>query len=226
MADDFPSNSNTSKEAQKKPPVSNTGKEPKKIVQITEGSVTQRKKSRTKRAKALFFGGDARGAVMFVATEVLVPALKDMIIDGGREVLERIVLGDRRSQSSYRGNYYSRSSPTRTRYDGYSRPTQYAQTAPWRREEPRHVSDHSRAVFDFGEIIIESRGEAEQVLDTLIDVIQQYGQTSVSDLYGLVGITSAYTDQKYGWTTLQGSTVQHVRGGGYLLVLPRPVPLD
>jgi hypothetical protein len=156
--------------------------------------------------------------------EVLVPALKDMIVDGGREVIELIVLGDRRPRGS---SGYRRAHPGPTRYDGYSRPVgQYASTAPWKRDEPRNVSDRGRAMFDFGEIVIESRGEAEQVIDTLIEIVEQYGQATVSDLYGLVGITSAYTEQKYGWTTLQGANVQHVRGGGYLLVLPKPDPLD
>ena len=82
------------------------------------------------------------------------------------------------------------------------------------------------STFAAGVIIIESRSEAEEVLDTLMAVIQKSGRTTVSDLYDLVGTRSVYTDQKYGWISLQGSTVQPAHEGGYLLVLPRPVPLD
>jgi hypothetical protein len=81
-------------------------------------------------------------------------------------------------------------------------------------------------MHDFNEIVLESRGEAEQVIDQLIEIISQYQAASVADLYALVGVTSAYTDGKYGWTDLRGAGVSHVRGGLYLLNLPKPIPLD
>lgn len=81
-------------------------------------------------------------------------------------------------------------------------------------------------MHDFGEIVLSSRGEAEEVLDQLIEIISQYQQASVSDLYAMVGISPAYTDQKYGWTDLRGANAQPVRGGSYLLNLPQPHPLD
>ena len=45
---------------------------------------------------------------------------------------------------------------------------------------------------------------------------------SVADLYGLVGIDSEYTDNKYGWTNLSSASIKATRDG-YILDLPRPV---
>src|SRR5690606_6792083 len=93
------------------------------------------------------------------------------------------------------------------------------------RNEPRQLSKQGRATHDFDEIILASRGEAEMVLDQLSEAIENYDTATVSDLYALVGITGAFTDDKYGWTNLAEASVSSVRDG-FLLNLPKPVPLD
>ena len=47
----------------------------------------------------------------------------------------------------------------------------------------------------------------------------------MADLYDMVNITGDYTDTKWGWYDLRGAGVERIRSG-YLLDLPRPVPLD
>lgn len=229
MVDEFPSNSHTGKEAKTTPQAqtqSRTAKDPKKVERITTGEVMQRKKPLTKRAKELFFGGDARGAFGFVAMSVLIPAAKDMVADAGREVIERLVFGE--STGPRRGGYRGATGPVgHTRYDGQFRPGGYSPPGWQRPQDPRReVSQRARSLHAFDEIILESRGEAEQVIETLFEMVSQYQQATVADLYELVGITSAYTDNKYGWTDMRGSGVQHVRGGAYLLNLPKPIALD
>lgn len=218
---EFPSNSQTQREAHTRPAAKTPPKaEKKKITQITEGEVIRKKPSRTKRLKEIFFGGDARGALGFVAMDVLVPAAKDMIADAGREAIERMVFGDTRRSRGYR-------SEGPTRYSGNYRPMGGSWGAPpWRSEPQREMSRTARSQHRFDELFLSSRGEAERVIDTLQEIVEQYNQATVADLYELVGITSAYTDHKYGWTDLRGSRVQHSRGGTYLLDLPKPEPLD
>lgn len=80
---------------------------------------------------------------------------------------------------------------------------------------PRHIR------HDFDEIILESRRKAEEVLSYLMDIIVDYGQVTVSDLYDYIGIQSNFTDEKYGWIDLRGSIPRRVRGG-YSLDLPKP----
>ena len=53
----------------------------------------------------------------------------------------------------------------------------------------------------------------------------RFGEVTVADLYDLVGISSDYTDRKYGWTDLATAKPIRVRGG-YLLDLPRAKLLD
>lgn len=83
------------------------------------------------------------------------------------------------------------------------------------------MSHRARSTHDFGEIIIDTRVEAEAVIDKMFHQMEKYGQVTVSDLYDLVGITSAYTDNKWGWIDLQGTDIRRTRDG-YLLKLPPP----
>ena len=79
-----------------------------------------------------------------------------------------------------------------------------------------------KAVYD---IILDNRGEAEEVLLRMDEIVATYGTVSVADLYDLVGITGAYTDNKYGWTDIRSASVVRVRDG-YMIKLPRALPLN
>ena len=57
------------------------------------------------------------------------------------------------------------------------------------------------------------------------ELIKEYGQVAVADLYDLVGITGSYTDNKYGWTNLRNAEAIRDRDG-YLLRLPKALPLS
>lgn len=185
--------------------------EPKKVERVTSGDVVRRKKPLGKRFSEMFFGGDTRGTWSFVAWEVFIPAMKETFADVFTQGVERMIFGESRPGSRGRGRGH-------TNYQRYS--------SGGRREEPRpQLSRRARATHDFDEIILNTRVEAEEVIDQLFELADRYNEATVADLYDLVGITGNYTDQKYGWTDLRGAGVTHVRNG-YLLDLPRPEPLD
>lgn len=72
--------------------------------------------------------------------------------------------------------------------------------------------------------LFESREKAEEVLSRMNELIDTYGAVSVSDVCDLCGMTSVYTDNKYGWTNLGEAEVIRVRAG-YKLSLPIALPL-
>lgn len=58
------------------------------------------------------------------------------------------------------------------------------------------------------------------------DIISQYGVVSVLDLYDLADVsTDNYAANKYGWTDISGCKAIRVRDG-YILKLPRALPLN
>jgi len=211
----FPSNSKSSRETEKE--------ETKDVKQVTVGKVIVRKPSLGKRFFRTFIAGDGHSVGQYVLMEILVPAFKDLISDIVSQGTEKLVYGDARSTSRRTGQRPVGGGT----YVAYNRPDS---SPPWRRGSAREssrpdISRRARATHDLKEIILTTRPEANEVLDQMYILIDKYGQVTVTDLYELVGISSNFTDEKYGWTSLQGSDIERVRDG-YLLDLPKPIVLD
>lgn len=194
----------------------NSERQPR-VERVVKNSAIQRKKSFGKRLAETFTGDDARSVGSYVIFDVMVPAAKGMISDMISEGIERLLFGDSRSRS--------RSTKS---YSGYTSYNRYYSQKDAGRDSPsykRNISHRARAVHDFDEILIETRGEAEEVLDRLQDLIDNYEMATVADLYDLVGITGTYTDDKWGWVDIRTASVHQVRNG-YLLNLPKTISLD
>ena len=79
--------------------------------------------------------------------------------------------------------------------------------------------------YSYNDIVLTRRGEAEDVLDRMFELIDTYGLVRVADLYDLVGITGNYTDNKYGWTNIQNADIVRVKGV-YMIRLPRAITIN
>lgn len=194
-------------------------KEREKVERVVTSGIVQRKRPLGKRFADTFFGGDARGTILYVAEDILVPAAKDMIADAFTRGFERFIFGDSRAGSRRPGRGAT------SGYVAYNR--MGAGRTPGRdREEPRDLSRRARSNHEFDEIILQTRAEAELVLEKLDDLIEQYEVATVADLYELVGATPQFTDGKWGWDDMRDAGVDRVRSGGYLLRLPKTKPVD
>lgn len=216
--EEFPSNA-------RRPTVVNTDKQPeKKVVEkVITGEVVRTKPSLGKRFAATFMGGDAKTAWSSVVFDVLVPAMKDMATDAVTQGIERMIYGD----GAPRGRGRSTSRFGTGTYTSYNRISSAARQGPTpRSDEPqRTLSRRARGAHQFDDIVLETRAEAEQVLDRLFDLIDNYDMATVNDLYDLVGVTGAFTDEKWGWVDLRGTKVVRHRDG-YLIDLPRPEAIN
>lgn len=210
---EYPSNSHKSKAEQER------STERRKQQRVTSGRVVKRKKPISRRLTETLTSEDSYSVGQYILFDVIVPAAKAMITDAVSQGAERLLFGDSRRPTSgpRRGNYtpYNRA--------GTGRP--YETAGPRLSSGGRELGRRSRASHNFDEIILDSRGEAEEVLDRLSDLIQNYDVATVSDLYDLVGITGSFTDDRWGWTDLRGAGVRRVREG-YLLDLPKTAPID
>lgn len=216
--DEFPANSQTPRAKETDPKEG-----PKKVEQITTGPVKTRKKSLGRRFLDTFLAGNVGGVGQYVLLEVILPAVRDVITDTVSQGTERLIYGETRSSSRRTGQR-----PGGT--GGYISYNRYAPstTPAWKkeREYPRPtLSRQARANHDFREIEINTRVEANAVLVRMGELIAQYGQVTVSDLYDLCGLSGAFTDEKWGWTDLRDASPQRVQNG-YLLDLPKPEQLD
>ena len=75
------------------------------------------------------------------------------------------------------------------------------------------------------DLIFETRGEAERVLDAMNELIELYGTVRVADVYCLAGEWVPYTANKYGWKNLNTASVVRVCNG-YKLRLSSPIRID
>lgn len=202
---------------------SNVGKDrtDKNLEQITVNAVSRRKKPLGQRFFSTFVAGDPKKVVQDVILDVLMPAARDMIADVVTRGFEQWIYGDSRTARSRTG-----SRPGGT--NGYISYNRYSANTPAsmspRREEDRGSSRAARNATSLDDLVVGTRAEAETIIDRLFDIVSRWEQATVHDLYELVGITGEPIDQKWGWTSMEGSTFRRI-GTGYLLVLPKIEPL-
>lgn len=189
----------------------------KKVVEqvVSEGGATPQKKSLGSKFKELFAGADAKGAVSYVVTEVLIPAARNMILEGVTKGVERIVYPDANPPGR---RIYGPTTTSRVSYSpgGYRPPETRPPTGRTIRSStsPRPNTDY----------VISSRAEAELVVERMGDLLEVYEVVTVADLHDLIGIPAVHTDNKFGWDNLRGVDVRPVRDG-YLITLGPPDPI-
>lgn len=201
---DYQANSNKSKNQE--------GENPKKIEKVISGDAISRKKPLGRKMKDLFIGADVKSVMAYVATDVLLPAARNMIVDASTKGIERMMYGDRAIQRR-NGGFTSRVS--------YNSPVNRGFV------QHRHISqqqDRATRRQTREDVILSSKEEADLVLERMQDVISDYEVVSLADLYDLIGFQTHHTDNKWGWSDLRGSQVQQIREG-YLLDLPPIQPI-
>ncbi|QFG08726.1 hypothetical protein PBI_INGRID_51 [Arthrobacter phage Ingrid] len=181
---------------------------------VISGVVIERKPGLGSKIRDTFMGVSAREVGQHVVMDVILPQLKGMAVDAGTQAIERLILGESRRTTSS-----SSSSSGRVRGSNYVAYNRYSGGSMGSESEP--VNFRSNEVR---EVIVETRGDAQNVLDELFRHIDRYNAVSVAYYYELVGITGKFTDHQWGWTNLNASGVSHVREG-YRIELPKPISI-
>jgi len=179
-----------------------------RVRQIAKGHHRQRSRLRQELVTE-----DVRTVGSDVMSDVILPAIKDLVFDIVSESFSRVLFGRSRTPSRSRSasyTSYQQSYPGSTPYSSARQPaTVRAYRPAW---EP---------------VVVATRQEASLVLQSMAEIRDEYGSVSVADLYGLIGITPEYTDENRGWTNPGVFEGVHIRrtSGGYLLNLPEPVSI-
>lgn len=206
--EEYKSNSYRSKETQKN---DNVKPEDRKIEKVVTGVVKTKKKSKLSQAMDNFISEDAKNVKSYVFGEVLIPAIKKAISDIVTDGIDIILYGETRGKNR-------RSTADRVSYRSY-----YDDRGGRNRMNERQAI--MAGSYSYDDIILSTRGEAEDVLSRMDELIETYGLVRVADLYDLVGITGNYTDNKYGWMNIRNAEIIRVRDG-YMIKMPRAVPID
>lgn len=185
-----------------------------------KGTVIQKKPSFASKLKETFIAEDARDVGDYILWDILVPTVKRTIRDIIVGSADRVFLGTGVSSNSSvlhreRGVTYVK---RRTDYSSASQSNR-----PGTRVETRSLPSPqgSRINFGLNDIVFDNYEDASNVLERLVDYLDTYGQVSVDDYFDLIGQTSPYTAQRWGWSSLSSATIINVNGG-YFIKLPNP----
>ena len=200
---EYPDNSHSSREQRQ-----DSNQQERKLEKVVSGETKTRKKSTGQKFANIFVPEDVESVKSYILMDVVIPGVKNAIADAISIMLFGEVgrLG-RGGKSGSRISYQKYYRDDRDDRRDYSRP-------------------RSAASFEYDDIICETRGDADMVLDQLESAIANDGMASVAELYDLAGMTCrTYTANKYGWTDIRTAKVVRIRDG-YILQLPRTVQIN
>lgn len=214
---DYPGNSHREKEeaADDRP----------RFKKVVDGKAVERKKPLSRRIAETFTGDDARTVGDYILFDIVIPAAKSMMSDAVSQGVERMLFGQSsyrsRSSSSYSYGNRSQGSAYTSRYRPDRRPQEDS------RERRREERQGPKNDFLGGEIILETRTDAEVLLDNMREAIGLYQSVSVADVDDFLGITDDdWMRRVWGWVNLDSATIRRLRADEYLIDLPTPVKLN
>lgn len=226
---EYPSNSHTSK---MKPPVPVSPAKPQnsedrpKVEKAIEGTAQVKRKPVGSRFRAIFTGVSLKDVVDDVVDKAIIPGIKGMLMDAGERALDRWLGDGSRSGVMPRGAARTMvTNVAHVAYNRFSAPNTTVANRPEATRPPMQMSRRGQAVFDFEEIEFATRKDASIILDLMYDRLQNYGSVSVAEFYGWADVRGNFTDQNWGWKTLEGAGPTRARNGMFVLNLPDPVPL-
>lgn len=182
-----------------------------KAEKVISGTVKTRE-NKSRKFLGNFITSDANSVWEAIFTDVLVPSLKKLLSEGINTAADLFLYGESRGRRDGR-------SDSKVSYRKY-----YDDRYGDRRESERR-STSVRSRFDYNELVYETRGEAQMVLDHMRDTIDEYGLVSVADMYDFSGASAPFTSHDYGWTSLRAAEVRRVHDG-YVLDLPKFMPIS
>lgn len=157
----------------------------------------------------LIDAGDGQSVGQHLTQDIILPAVKNVIVDAITSGANMIFFGDqggaRKGVGSGGGYNYTKNYKSK---NNYSR----------NREPERHQPRKNGRLLEF---IFEDRTGAIDTLRALNEHIDEYDFVTVADYYDLIDEEPTYADNNYGWTDLSAAGVYPTRGGFYIK-FPQP----
>lgn len=184
---------------------------PVKVESVVSGKV----KKKNKKLRNFILAQDFRDIREGVIDDIVRPGMKDIIynifqktqnwIDAGFQMM---LWGDYKKNPNQKGDKVS--------YNQYSNGARRPSSSP----------SMTSTLSDIG-LIYESRGDAEGVLKSMIEHLDEFPFVTVAQMYEFSdqGYNN-YMYNNYGWTDLTGVRVKGSFDGGYIIDLPRAKPLN
>lgn len=194
----YPSNSKVSKPTQP---------EKEKVKPVVSGKTSLQKESLGQKIRKMFIPSDIKDIRTYAIEQILIPGAKDLVLSiieltfygrTSRRVGSGIV---QRNQTNY--SYISSSSQPLSRVT---------------------ISRSDRATHNFRNVVYSSYEETENVISTLLDLVDRYGQATVADYYDASNIESDWASADWGWRSFNKLESRRI-ADGYVIDMPQPIYL-
>jgi hypothetical protein len=204
LYDNLPDNSHKSRNEKKQETAASNERRVEKVV---HGKV-KTKTNNARKFTDIFISEDVANVKNYIIMDVIVPSIKKAVYDLIVGTLDMSLYGGRGGGK--------RPTADKISYKDYNSVS--------RRDDRSYGSTRTATGYAYDDIVVETRGEAEAVLSRMDEIMEEYEQVRVADLYDLVGISGDYTDNKYGWTNIRNARVVRTRDG-YKIEMPRAIAL-
>lgn len=164
-------------------------------VKTKQVKLVKKKPSWFEKAAKWFISEDVDDIKSYLIFDLIIPGVKDVTFD----LVEMMLFGGKGSRKS-RGS-------SKVSYDGY-----YNRKERRARSKSRNREDKDTST-DYKDIIVEDRGDAEDIVDRMQDLIDRNGKASIADLLDLVNLPSNFADVDWGWTNPRSISYRRVRDG-------------
>lgn len=190
---------------------------PEKRAAVISGGATKStgKKERGRIAELLDLG-EHDTVKDYVIQDIIIPSFKDVlyeIINGAAEMY--LFSGTKRPSKV--GKIGGGPTPYSTIFGNKNTKNKHRE---------RDNDENKKERMSYSDVTYESKEKATKVYFKLVDALEEYDQITVADLYEYSGLDSEWTDWNWGWTSLNGVGVSRLRGGRYMIDLPKPRPLN
>lgn len=138
--------------------------------------------------------------------EIVMPAIKSAVVDFFSNGVNMMMFG-------------SDSQPRRGQPRSYNKQYRERRRGSARQRSPNRRIERTQEVFE--DIFFDRRDDAQLVLGRMMELVADYGQASIGDLYSLVGLASNITHEGWGWDDLSRVRV-HYSSEGYVVDFPEP----
>ena len=193
----------------------------KKKLELKGVQTVEKKEGIFTRLVRAFLPDDVVDVKSYIVSDVLVPGVKDLASDIAHGVIDAALYGDTR------GGYRRGRKKNNSGYIGYSSIfssnviSLNDNSRKDDKDRTRHRTDRVQP------IITQTRAQADEIISTLIEYIDQSpdGYVSIGDLYGALERDTDPNDFKWGWDSLGDAYVERIKEG-YLVRLPKPKPIQ
>lgn len=198
-----------------------TGIEEKRVIRkVNVKNVQVKKKSLLSGFLDTFIREKPKDVGKYVFSEVIVPAIMDTIYDAITNAVSMTFYHKAGKRRPSDGN----SIGSRFNYNAISSPS-------IRKEKTPVYGGSKGGLRSFRNLVFESKGEAEEVRDSMLEYIDKYGSLSVLNFYDIAQVSMddcEFTDNNWGWkrdSIGQMKVIGDVANGFYIN-LPRCEPID